>query len=127
MFKIKSSSRTEQLDFSHVIEYYLQSDAEFMLSGKQKRQLRADANQLRPSVIIGKEGVTPELMTFLAESFNRRELIKIRVLDSCPDDVRVVAGQISGLKNSELVQILGRTLLLYRPMPVEPGASLNEV
>jgi len=98
-----------------------------MLSGKQKRQLRAGANQLRPSVIIGKDGVTPDLIAFLEQSFNRRELVKIRVLDSCPDAVRVIAGRITGLKNSELVQILGRTLLLYRPMPADPGATSNEI
>lgn len=127
MFKIKSVTRTDQLDFSHANEYYLESEAESMLSGKQKRQLRAEANQLRPSVIIGKEGVTPDLMAFLEESFNRRELVKIRVLDSCPDALHIVAGQITGLKNSELVQILGRTLLLYRPMPANTDAALNEV
>ena len=86
-----------------------------MLTGKQKRQLRAEANQLKPSVLIGKEGVTPKLMTFLEEAFNKRELVKIKVLDICPDEINLIAGQISDLKKSELIQILGRTLLLYRP------------
>ena len=98
-----------------------------MLTGKQKRQLRAEANQLSPSVMIGKDGVTPKLMTFLEESFNKRELVKIKVLESCPEDIAHVAGKITKLKSSELVQILGRTLLLYRPLPPKSDSTAHEV
>jgi len=97
-----------------------------MLSGKEKRQLRAEANQLKPSVMIGKEGVTPRLMDFLEESFNKRELVKLKVLESCPQEIGKIAGQICTLKNSELVQILGRTLLLYRPLPQKSDNAANE-
>ncbi len=97
-----------------------------MLTGKEKRSLRAAANQLKPSVMIGKEGVTPRLMEFLGEAFNRRELVKLKVLDSCPDEIETIAERICKLENSELVQILGRTLLLYRPHPELAGTSSDD-
>jgi len=86
-----------------------------MLAGKQKRQLRADGNRLRPSVIIGKEGVTTKVMAFLEESFSKKELVKVRVLESCSLETKHIAGQVTALQNSEVVNILGRTILLYRP------------
>ena len=97
-----------------------------MLSGKQKKSLRSAANQLRPSVMIGKEGITPALIEFLEEAFNTRELVKLRVLDTCPLDIKAVAGQIAEMNNSELIQILGRTFLLFRPHPDKSVNSGNE-
>jgi RNA-binding protein len=117
----------QQLDFSGAIKYYfILRNHNHMLTGKEKRSLRSAANQLKPSVMIGKEGVTPRLMEFLEEAFNRRELVKLRVLDSCPEEIETIADQVCKLDNSELVQILGRTLLLYRPHPEPAGTSTDD-
>lgn len=87
-----------------------------MLTGKEKRQMRAEGNQLKASVMIGRGGLTFRVKRFINEAFNNKTLIKIKILDTCEDDRKSIAHRLSKLKNTELVQLLGRTILLYRPL-----------
>ncbi len=87
-----------------------------MLSGKDKRGMRAEANQMKATVLIGREGVTYHVKRFIDEAFNNKTLIKVRVLDTCEKDRKEIADTLSRLKDTELVQLLGRTILLYRPL-----------
>jgi len=86
-----------------------------MLSGKEKRLMRAQANQIKASVMIGREGMSSNVEHFIDEAFNTKNLVKVKVLDTCNDDRRQIAAQLDKLKDTELVQLLGRTILLYRP------------
>jgi RNA-binding protein len=86
-----------------------------MLSGKEKRSMRAQANQIKASVTIGREGMSPNVEHFIDEAFNNKNLVKVKVLDTCNDDRRQIAQQLNNLKDTEVVQLLGRTVLLYRP------------
>jgi len=86
-----------------------------MLSGKEKRSMRAQANQIKASVTIGREGMSNNVEHFIDEAFNNKNLVKVKVLDTCNDDRRQIAEQLNKLKNTEVVQLLGRTILLYRP------------
>ena len=95
-----------------------------MLNGRDKRKMRAQANQIKATVMIGREGVSYRVKRFIDEAFSNKTLIKVRVLDTCEEDRKQVAQRLSKLKNTELVQILGRTILLYRPLP-EKDDSLN--
>ncbi len=90
-----------------------------MLNGKQKRLFRAQANQIKATVTVGKVGVTEQVKKFIDQAFNNKELVKVRILDTSPADCRQVAGELSELENTEVVQVLGRTVLLYRPLPDE--------
>ena len=87
-----------------------------MLTGKEKRQLRAEGNQLKASVLIGREGLNFKVKRFIDEAFNNKTLIKVKILDTCEDDKKLIGERLSKLKKTELVQILGRTILLYRPL-----------
>jgi RNA-binding protein len=86
-----------------------------MLSGKDKRLMRAQANQIKASVMIGREGMSSNVEHFIDEAFNNKNLVKVKVLDNCNDDRRQIAAQLDKLKDTEVVQLLGRTILLYRP------------
>ena len=86
-----------------------------MLTGKDKRSMRAQANQIRASVTIGREGMSTNVEHFIDEAFNNKNLVKVKVLDTCNDDRRQIAEQLNKLKDTEVVQLLGRTILLYRP------------
>ena len=86
-----------------------------MLSGKEKRMMRAQANQIKASVMIGREGMSSNVKHFIDEAFNNKYLVKVKVLDTCNDDRRQIASQLDKLKDTEVVQLLGRTILLYRP------------
>ncbi len=88
-----------------------------MLTGKEKRILRAEGNQLKTELWIGKEGVLEGSFKALENSFNTKELVKIKLQENCPLDKKEVAEQLCKGSGAELVQILGNTLLLYRPYP----------
>jgi len=88
-----------------------------MLTGKQKRNLRAQANQLKSTVTIGKDGISPRVIKFIDQDFQTKELVKVKVLKSCLDKWDNLIDKLTILRNTELVQTLGHTILLYRPLP----------
>ncbi len=88
-----------------------------MLIGKEKRALRARGNQLKAELWVGKEGVSEGTIHALQNAFNTKELVKVKLQDSCPTGKKEVAEILSQETASDLVQILGNTMLLYRPLP----------
>ncbi len=87
-----------------------------MLTKKQIKFLKSTAHSLKPITQIGKNGVTEELITDISNYLFKHELMKVSILDNCNDDKKTVANQIteSGI---EVVQIIGRTLVLYKENP----------
>lgn len=85
-----------------------------MLTGKQKRFLRAKANQIRPVFQVGKTGVNENMTTQISEALEKRELVKISVLQNCLEDKNDVADQIVQATDAELVQIIGNQIILYK-------------
>jgi RNA-binding protein len=87
-----------------------------MLSGKQKREMKAAANQMKASVMIGKEGLSARVKRFIDEAFNNKTLVKVKLLDSCPDDRKMIVDKLNQIPDTQVVQLLGRTVLIYRPL-----------
>ncbi|ANE47266.1 RNA-binding protein [Paenibacillus swuensis] len=85
-----------------------------MLTGKQKRFLRAEAHHLTPTFQVGKEGVNDQLIKHIVEAIEKRELMKINILQTCADDRDEIAQQLAEGSDSELVQVIGRTIVLYK-------------
>lgn len=85
-----------------------------MLSGKQKRHLRSLANNLNSTVQVGKEGISANLVDSADKSLEAHELIKVNVLKNCEDPFKEIAFDLAGTTNSEIVQTVGRTIVLYR-------------
>lgn len=85
-----------------------------MLIGKQKRQLRALAHNLNPIFQIGKSGITPDMTKGISDALEKRELIKISILQNCLEEKDYIADLLSKRTRSELVQIIGNTIVLYR-------------
>ncbi len=85
-----------------------------MLTSKQKSELRSLANSLPAIFQVGKDGVTANLTKTLSDSLTAHELIKISILKSCPTPVMEVALDISAACKCEIVQIIGKTVILYR-------------
>jgi len=90
------------------------------LTGKQRRYLRGLGHSLEPVLQVGKGGVTPSVVAATDEALRAHELIKIRRGTECPSDREALGGALVSATGAELVQSLGRTLLLYRPHPDEP-------
>ena len=85
-----------------------------MLTGKQKRYLRAKAHHLDPIFQVGKGGVTENMVKQIDNALEARELIKVSVLQNCEEDKDNVAGRLSKGTKAELVQVIGNTIVLYK-------------
>ncbi len=95
------------------------------LTSKQRAHLRKLAHHLKPVVLVGNDGVTEAVLDSLRDAFNTRELLKLKLLESAPLDVREAADAISnGLEDVHPVQTIGRTVVLYRPDPDDPAIEL---
>lgn len=88
------------------------------LSSKQRARLRSEAHPLKPLVHVGKEGVTTAVIRSVEQAFSGRELLKVRVLEAAPEQARDTAHAIAArIDDSVVLQVLGRTATLYRPLP----------
>jgi RNA-binding protein len=85
-----------------------------MLTGKQKRHLRAMAHHLQPIFQVGKGGTNDHLVRHITEAIETRELIKISVLNNCLDDPREIGAEVAASAKAELVQVIGKTIVLYK-------------
>lgn len=85
-----------------------------MLTGKQKRFLRAEAHHLTPIFQVGKGGVNEQMVHQIREALEARELIKVRILDNCEEDKHEVAEALAKGARAELVQLIGLTVVLYK-------------
>lgn len=85
-----------------------------MLNSKQKQHLRSLGNTLKATVQVGKEGVKESVILSLDQSLEAHELVKVSVLKSYPSAVMECALDLSRLTHCEIVQVIGRTIILYR-------------
>lgn len=97
-----------------------------MLTGKQKRYLRKVAHHVKPLFQVGKSGVTDNLIKQLTDLLEKRELIKISILQNCLEDKNDVAETIRMKTDSELVQIIGNNIVLYKESDENKQLTLPE-
>lgn len=96
------------------------------MTSKQRAYLKSLASTLDPIFQIGKGSVTPEITEAILESFNTRELIKIAVLKNCFDDPKEIANTIAERTHSQLVQVIGKKIVLYKPDKKNPKIVLPQ-
>lgn len=85
-----------------------------MLSGKQKRFLRAKANTIKAIFQVGKIGVNENMIAQIVDALEKRELIKVSILQNCIEDKDTVAKQLAEGAEAEIVQIIGNNIVLYK-------------
>lgn len=84
------------------------------LTGKQVRHLRGLGHHLQPVVMVGKEEITETLLQSVNEALDAHELIKIKLQEGCMLDRKEVARTIADRTDATVVQVLGKTILLFR-------------
>lgn len=94
------------------------------LNSKQRAYLKSLASNLNPVFQIGKASLTPEITNAIEECFHNNELIKIAVLKNCLENPMVIADTIAGRTRSEVVHVMGRKIVLYRPYKDKPKIEL---
>ena len=95
-----------------------------MLTSKQRAFLRGMANGMDAIFQVGKNGVTPELRDTVFNALEARELIKIHVLKNCMDDPKSIAAVLGERTRSQVVQVIGRMIVLYRPAKEEKNRKI---
>ncbi|MBR5579023.1 MAG: ribosome assembly RNA-binding protein YhbY [Lachnospiraceae bacterium] len=94
------------------------------MTSKQRAYLKSLSSTLEPVFQVGKSSVTPEMTEAISEAFNNRELIKISVLKNCMDDPRSIAEVIAERTRSQVVQVIGKKIVLYKPDKKNPKIIL---
>lgn len=89
------------------------------LRGKQKRFLRSQAHHLNPIFQIGKAGLNEAMMTQIEEALEKRELIKVSLLQNTDEVASDVAEVLTKEIGCDVVQIIGRVLVLFKPSTTE--------
>lgn len=97
-----------------------------MLTGKQKRFLRAMGATMDPVVQIGKAGVAGPVVAGALEALVSRELIKVKVLRNSPEETDEAIAGLAEATGAEVVQIIGHNALLYKRNPEKAKIELPE-
>lgn len=100
--------------------------AEASMTSSQRAYLKSLAMTMEPVFRIGKSGVTPELVKGVTEALDKRELIKISVLQNCSDDPKALAEIIAGRTRSQVVQVIGKKIVLYKKAGENPKIVLPD-
>ena len=94
------------------------------MTGKQRRYLRGLGHHLDPVVLVGKDGLSEGLMNALDAALQQHELIKVKLGESAGADRRAIGAAVAESAGAELVQVLGRTVLVYRRRADDPQIVL---
>ncbi|OGO88440.1 MAG: RNA-binding protein [Clostridiales bacterium GWF2_36_10] len=95
-----------------------------MISTKQRAYLRSLANSTETFHQIGKNGINENLIKTLSDALEARELLKINILESCPNTPKEVMNSLCELLGCEAVQVIGRKVVIYRASLEEPTIKL---
>ena len=96
------------------------------MNSKQRAFLRSLANNITSIFQVGKNGISENLIKQVDDALEARELIKLNVLETSPDDIEEVSNSIAEKTNSTLVQIMGNKITLYRARKKDSKIVLPE-
>ncbi len=85
-----------------------------MLNSRQRARLRSMANDYETILQVGKSGILDTTVKQVADALEARELIKLRILETCPTTVRETADQLAMATDSDVVQVIGSKFILYK-------------
>lgn len=94
------------------------------MTSKQRAYLKSLASNITPIFQVGKASLTPEIAAAVDEALEKRELIKISVLKNCFDDPKELADIVAERTRSQVVQVIGKKIVLYRPSKKDPKIQL---
>lgn len=90
------------------------------MTSKERAYLKSLASTMNPLFQVGKSSITPEFTKGIDEALEARELIKINVLKNCMDDPREIAQVLSERTKSQVVQVIGKKIVLYKKSSDNP-------
>lgn len=93
------------------------------MTSKQRAYLKSLAMTMDPILQIGKSSITPEFTIAVGEALEARELIKLSILKNCMDDPNEIAQILSERTHSQVVQVIGKKIVLYRESKEAPSRA----
>jgi RNA-binding protein len=102
----------------------MEREIDTMMTSKQRSYLKGLAMNIEPVFQIGKSSVTPENVEAISEVFHTHELIKIAVLKNCTDDPKEIANVVAERTHAQVVQVIGKKIVLYKPFKENPKIIL---
>ncbi len=87
------------------------------MTGKDRATLRGEAHHLVAAVHIGHQGLTETVIATIDDALRTRELVKIQLAKTTDETPKVAAGRLAESTKAEVVQVIGRTVTLYRWNP----------
>lgn len=87
------------------------------MTSKERTMLRAQAMKIESIFQIGKTGISPQQAEAVRDALKARELVKINVLKNCDEDILSLARILSERTGSEVVQVIGKKIILYKKNP----------
>lgn len=84
------------------------------MTSKQRAYLKGLAMKIEPIFQIGKGRISPEITAAIDEALEARELIKVSVLNNCLEDPKELANVLAERTHSDIVQVIGKKIVLYR-------------
>ena len=94
------------------------------LTSKQRAYLKSLSGNIDPIFQIGKASLTPAITSAINDALEKRELVKIAVLKNCFDDPRELAAIVAERTHSNVVQVIGKRFILYKPDRDKPKIVL---
>ena len=84
------------------------------MTTKQRAYLKGLAMNIEPVFQCGKSSITPEFVAAVSEALEKRELIKVSVLQNCADDPKELGVMLAERTRAQLVQVIGKKIVLYK-------------
>ena len=97
----------------------------YIKDSKMRSVLKGATQKIEPTLSLGKNSITPEFIEAVREYMEKHELMKIHVLKNCIDDLRELGNTIAERSGTELVQIIGRMIVLYKPAKEEKDRKFS--
>ncbi len=94
------------------------------LTTKQRQYLKGLGHSLRPVIVVGKDGLTEQVLSSISKALDDHELIKINVLETALLDRQEASETISTSLNAKIIQTLGRKILIFRRNVKEPKIQI---
>ena len=94
------------------------------LTSKQRAYLKSLSGKIEPIFQIGKSSLTPSFTDAVSDALEKRELVKISVLKNCADDPKELAQMVAERTHADVVQVIGKKIILYRPSRKSPKIEL---
>jgi len=98
------------------LAYTPKRQGEIVITPKMKRRIKRELSTEKPTVWIGKEGATPQIVNEISKQLDKREIVKAKILRSAlkDEEAKSVASKIAQQTNSSLIEVRGHTFLLYK-------------